>query len=57
MKLRWIAMAGVAAMALSAPAFASDATGWYLGLGVGYSALNTINYHFTGSSNPSNARV
>ena len=36
MKLRSIALAGVATVALCAPASASDYTGWYLGLGVGY---------------------
>jgi len=36
MKLRSIALAGVATAALCAPASASDYTGWYLGLGVGY---------------------
>ena len=36
MKLRSIALAGAAVMALSAPAAASTYTGWYLGLGVGY---------------------
>jgi len=37
MKLRSIALAGVALAALSVPAAASDYTGWYLGLGGGYS--------------------
>ena len=37
MKLRSIALAGVALAALSAPAMASDYTGWYLGAGIGYS--------------------
>ena len=38
MKLRVIALAGIAAMALSSPAFAG--TGWYLGLAGGYSQLD-----------------
>jgi OmpA-OmpF porin, OOP family len=37
MKLRSIALAGAALAALSAPAMASDYTGWYLGAGIGYS--------------------
>ena len=37
MKFRSIALAGVALAALSVPAAASDYTGWYLGLGAGYS--------------------
>src|ERR1700749_1170369 len=37
MKLRSIALAGVALAALSVPAMASDYTGWYLGFGMGYS--------------------
>src|SRR3984957_5344827 len=35
MKLRMTALAGVAALALSGPASASDATGWYLGVAAG----------------------
>ena len=35
MKIRTIALAGAATLALSAPALA-DHVGWYLGLGVGY---------------------
>ncbi len=38
MKLRSIALAGVALAALTAPAAASDYLGWYLGAGIGYSA-------------------
>src|SRR5215469_7735172 len=42
MKLRTIALAGVAVAALSgSPALAST-TGWYLGLGVGYDHLNPV---------------
>ncbi len=44
MKLRLLAMASVAAAALSTPAFAGD--GWYLGLGGGYSGQQS----FTASS-------
>src|SRR5690349_21724017 len=35
MKIRTVALAGVAAVALSAPALADD-PGWYIGLGAGY---------------------
>ena len=40
MKIRMIALAGVAALALSTPAMAAD--GWYLGLGAGYDQQNGI---------------
>ena len=40
MKLRTIALAGVAAVALSSTSAFADTTGWYLGLGVGYDHLN-----------------
>lgn len=36
MKMRMIALAGVAALAISSPALASDATGWYVDLSGGY---------------------
>src|SRR6195952_5645016 len=43
MKLRSIALAGVALAALSAsPALANDTQGWYLGLGVGYDHMDAI---------------
>src|SRR5437868_7109140 len=43
MKLRSIALAGVALAALSAsPALANDTQGWYLGLGVGYDHMTAI---------------
>src|ERR1700709_1787374 len=43
MKLRSIALAGVALAALSAsPALANDTQGWYLGLGVGYYHMTSI---------------
>src|SRR5215469_95860 len=40
MKIRMLALAGVAAVALSAPAHAEE--GWYIGLGGGYDHANTI---------------
>src|ERR1700722_740657 len=40
MKIRMIALAGVAALALSTPAMAAD--GWYLGLGAGWDQQNHI---------------
>jgi hypothetical protein len=40
MKIRMLALAGVAAVALSAPARAGD--GWYLGLGGGYDSMSSI---------------
>ena len=42
MKLRMIALAGVAALALSGPAAASNATGWYLGLGAGWDHMGNV---------------
>src|ERR1700759_4007908 len=42
MKIRTIALAGVALAALSMPAFASDYTGWYLGLAGGYSSPDLV---------------
>src|ERR1700761_8483725 len=41
MKIRMIALAGVAAMALGTPAMAAD--GWYLGLGAGWDHQNGFN--------------
>src|ERR1700687_1338237 len=41
MKLRSIALAGVAVIALSTPAMAGP-PGWYLGLGAGYDSLSTF---------------
>src|SRR5580693_7513913 len=35
MKIKMIALAGAAALALAGPASASDATGWYLGVAAG----------------------
>jgi len=40
MKIRMLALAGVAAVAMSAPAHAGD--GWYLGLGGGYDSMSSI---------------
>src|SRR5690348_7403661 len=42
MKFRTIALAGVTALALCGPAAASDATGWYLGLGAGWDHLGNF---------------
>jgi OmpA-OmpF porin, OOP family len=47
MKIRTIALAGVAALALSGPAAASDATGWYLGLGAGWDHMGQFSQVFT----------
>src|SRR4051812_27092238 len=59
MKIRMIALAGVAALALSTPAMAVE--GWYLGLGAGYDQQNGIKgtsvpfpTTFSGKSNSSN---
>jgi outer membrane protein OmpA-like peptidoglycan-associated protein len=41
MKIRTIALAGAAALAMSGPAFASE-PGWYLGLGIGYDNLMPV---------------
>ena len=45
MKLRSIALAGAALIALSVPAAASDYMGWYIGLGGGYDSPDLV--HFT----------
>ncbi len=50
MKIRMIALAGVAALALAGPAAASDATGWYLGLGAGWDHLGQAKELFTPGS-------
>jgi opacity protein-like surface antigen len=47
MKIRMIALAGVAAVALAGPASASDATGWYLGLGAGWDHLGQVKELYT----------
>ena len=47
MKLRSIALAGAAALAISFPAAASDATGWYFGLGVGWDMPSKVTAEFT----------
>src|ERR1700759_2405326 len=48
MKIRMIALAGVAALALTGSAVASDATGWYLGLGAGWDHMGNFTQHFSG---------
>ena len=50
MKIRTIALAGVAVLALSGPAAASDATGWYLGLGAGWDHMGNIKTSHPGGS-------
>jgi OmpA-OmpF porin, OOP family len=42
MKLRTIILASVASLALGAPAFASDATGWYLGVAGGWDHIDNL---------------
>ncbi|MBV9572106.1 MAG: OmpA family protein [Alphaproteobacteria bacterium] len=46
MKLRTIVLAGIAAAAIAGPAAASDATGWYLGLGAGWDTLGSFHVKF-----------
>ncbi|HTC82782.1 MAG TPA: outer membrane beta-barrel protein, partial [Rhizomicrobium sp.] len=48
MKIRLIALAGVAALALSTPAMATE--GWYLGLGAGWDHQNKISIKSTAGS-------
>src|SRR4051812_48160102 len=43
MRIRLIALAGVAALALSTPAMAAQ--GWYLGLGAGWDQQNSLKFH------------
>jgi outer membrane protein OmpA-like peptidoglycan-associated protein len=47
MKIRMIALAGVAALLFAGPAQASDATGWYLGIAGGWDRLNNIDLKAT----------
>jgi opacity protein-like surface antigen len=42
MKMKMIALAGVATLALAGPAVASDAHGWYLGLGAGWDHMGNF---------------
>src|ERR1700742_3361866 len=52
MRLRKIALTGIAALALSIPAAANAGTGWYLGLGAGWDHLENVkmtNPPFTGN--------
>ena len=61
MKIRMIALAGVAALALSTPAMAAN--GWYLGLGGGWDgqssikATSQVNTNFFGSSKSGGAAI
>jgi hypothetical protein len=61
MKIRMIALAGVAALALSTPAMAAE--GWYLGLGGGWDgqssikATSQVNTNFFGSSKSGGAAI
>src|SRR5258708_4509058 len=52
MKLRPMALAGTAILALSTPALAQN-PGWYLGLGVGYDQLESVQSR-TNTNPPSN---
>src|SRR5437868_6407487 len=45
MKIRTIALAGVAAAALCSPALASE-PGWYLSLGAGFDSLQPVHMQF-----------
>ena len=45
MKIRMIALAGVAALALSGPALAGEATGWYVDLSGGYDHMGQFTVH------------
>jgi len=45
MKIRMIALAGVAALALSGPALAGEATGWYVDLSGGYDHMGQFTIH------------
>src|ERR1700760_4887956 len=57
MKLRTVALAGVAAAALgTSPAFANDTQGWYLGLGVGYDHQEPLEFT-SGGTVPGGARI
>ncbi len=47
MKIRMIALAGVAVLALGGQAAASDAHGWYLGLGAGWDHMGNVEAKFT----------
>ena len=47
MKLRTLALAGAAMMAMSLPAMASDTTGWYVGLGAGWAKMGDFTANIT----------
>ncbi len=55
MKIRMLALAGVAAVALSAPAHAAE--GWYLGLGGGYDNMSNLRTEFDDPVPPSAPRM
>ena len=50
MKIRMIALAGVAALALSGPALAGEATGWYVDLSGGYDHMGQFTSHDVAST-------
>ena len=56
MRLRTIALAGVAAVALSSPAWAQN-PGWYLGFDAGYDHLDPIHTHFEGTPDADDINV
>jgi opacity protein-like surface antigen len=51
MRMRSIALAGVGALCLMTPAAASDAHGWYLGLGAGWDHLGNIDLRYAPNAN------
>ena len=52
MKIRTLALAGAAALALSVPAAANGTDGWYVGLGVGWAMMSDLNAHVVGNYTP-----
>src|SRR6185437_10460545 len=57
MTIRSIALAGVAALALATPAVASEATGWYLGLGAGWDTMELAHYNNSTIAPPLEVKV
>jgi len=52
MKIRSILLAGATVLAVTTPALASDAVGWYLGLGAGWDTMELAHYNNPNSTPP-----
>ncbi|HVU20625.1 MAG TPA: hypothetical protein VHE09_07820, partial [Rhizomicrobium sp.] len=52
MRMRSLILASAAAMALTSPSFASEAAGWYLGLGAGWDTMLLAHYNNLSTASP-----